>query len=127
MFKLSIQGRHFLAGVAGFLVVLVLATPLRGGQKDTPSTMVSLAPQEVKEVCLDMAARDEIHFKFKSDHPVAFNIHYHDSPTVQFPVQLNKVTEISENFFAKVSQSYCLMWTNKTPMRTRLFYQVDGP
>jgi hypothetical protein len=34
MFKLSIQGRHFLAGVAGFLVVLVLATPLRGGQKD---------------------------------------------------------------------------------------------
>jgi hypothetical protein len=92
-----------------------------------PSGLVSLAPGEFEEVCLDMAAKDEIRYEFRSDHPVAFDIHYHVGPTIQYPVQLNRVTKISDSFIADVDQSYCLMWSNQTTMRTTVSYQVDRP
>ena len=92
-----------------------------------PSGTLSLAPFEAQEVCLEMAALDEIQYRFEAGRPVEFDIHYHEGFTIHFVAELNGVTVNADKFVAEVGRSYCLRWANGSPMRTSLTYQIVGP
>jgi hypothetical protein len=91
------------------------------------SDTLSLAPLEFRELCLDLTALDELEYDFQSDQPVDFNIHYHDGPTIRFPVNLTGITGHAARFVPEKDQSYCLMWLNQALSRTALTYHVVGP
>ncbi len=93
----------------------------------TSSDTLSLAPLEFRELCFEMTAQDELQYDFQSDHPVDFNIHYHDGLTIHFPVKLTGITDHAGQFVPKSDQSYCLMWLNQSLSKTALTYRVVGP
>ena len=92
-----------------------------------PSGVLSLAARDYGEVCIDLAAGEEIGYDFKANQPVAFNIHYHEGADIQFPVQLNPAAVKTGRFVADIGQNYCLMWSNQTNKTNLLRYQVERP
>jgi hypothetical protein len=92
-----------------------------------PSGSLVLTPEAKGEICLDMAAGDEIQYSFGSKRPVDFDVHFHDGFKMQFPVKVNAILEISDRFVADVDRSYCLMWANRSDTATTLIYQVSRP
>ena len=113
------------------LSLWILSQPIIGGPdlgaRQAPSGVVSLAPYEFRELCFDLDTRDEVRYDFRSDQPVAFDIHYHDGLNIRFPVKLPPVTVHADRFVATRSQSYCLMWRNQNLSKTVLEYQVIRP
>ncbi|HEX9585362.1 MAG TPA: hypothetical protein VGB36_12745 [Gammaproteobacteria bacterium] len=109
----------------------ILAQPIiespRLSALHAPSDKLAPAPLEFRELCFEMAARDEIQYDFRSDHPVEFNIHYHEGFTTNFPVRLTGITAHADKFVAGVDQSYCLMWMNESIARTSLTYRIVLP
>ncbi len=93
----------------------------------TPSGTLSLAPFEFRELCYELASRDEIQYDFQSDRPVEFDIHYHDGLRIRYPVHMSGITVGADRFSAELDQFYCLMWTNQSLMTTSLTYKIVGP
>lgn len=71
---------------------------------------VEIAPYAIHETCLELAAGERIDWRFESDGPVQFNIHYHDGPSVVMPVSRDASTGDSGIFVALTAQDYCAMW-----------------
>jgi hypothetical protein len=92
-----------------------------------PSGVLSLTAQDSGEVCIDLAAGEEIDYDFKAGEPAAFSIHYHVGREIQFAVQLNPTTVHTGSFVADIGQNYCLMWSNQTNKINLLTYRVERP
>ena len=87
---------------------------IAGGKIDWKREL-TLAPGEVKEACVALAAGAEIRYRFSAGAPLAFNIHYHDKADgVHYPVRRGRVQALAERFTAVAKHSYCLMWTNRS-------------
>jgi len=123
----------FLILMVGYtaLSLWILSQPIVGGpnlvSQRAPSGTVSLAPFEFRELCFEMATRDEVQYDFRSDQPVEFDIHYHDGLRIRFPVKLTGVTVHADRFVAERDRSYCLMWLNRNLSKTVLNYRTNGP
>ena len=70
----------------------------------------AIAPYAIHEACLTLAAGERIDWRFESDGPVQFNIHYHDGPSVVMPVTRDASTGDSGIFVALIAHDYCAMW-----------------
>ena len=92
-----------------------------------PSGTMSLAPYEFQELCLELAADEEVRFEFQADRPIKFNIHYHEGFAIRIPVQLGVTTRHADKFVADIAQTYCLMWRNHGVDRATLRYRVGRP
>jgi hypothetical protein len=62
------------------------------------------------ERCLKIAAGESIHFAFRADAPVDFNIHFHAGKDVHYPIRQAGVRDSSGTFRAERTEDYCLMW-----------------
>ena len=113
------------------LSLWILSQPIVGGPNlsslRAPSGTVSLAPYEFQELCIELGAREEVRYDFRSDRPVAFDIHYHDGLRIRFPVKWTGTTAQTKSFVAQVAQTYCLMWFNRNFEKTALTYRVIPP
>ncbi len=89
-----------------------------------PSGLLSLEPQVIGETCIDMSEGESIEYSFKSDQPVAFNLHFHDGFNDQFPVQLDGISYQVGRFAAEIDQFYCLAWSNPHDGSTTLTYEI---
>ncbi|MGF1609703.1 MAG: hypothetical protein ACFCUQ_09930 [Kiloniellales bacterium] len=109
----------------------ILSQPIVGSPSLTmlhaPSGTLSLAPFEFRELCFKMTVREELQYDFQSDHPLEFNIHYHDGLTIHYPVRIVETAADSGRFVPEKDQSYCLMWLNRNLARTSLTYRITGP
>ncbi len=91
-----------------------------------PSDRVTLAPFEFREFCLEMAARDELQYAFRSGRPVEFDVHYHEGIRVRSPVLLKGIAVHAGRFVAPAGRTYCLMWTNQGLTDTWLTYKISA-
>lgn len=71
-----------------------------------------IEPTKVHEVCMDLTEGQNLMYFFKSTKTLNFNIHYHESEKVSFPVEEYPTNMGSDVFTAPVEQGYCMMWTN---------------
>jgi hypothetical protein len=92
-----------------------------------PSGTLTLAPLEFRELCYEMAPKDELAYEFQADQPLDFNIHYHDGLRIRYPVDLKGVAASDGRFAADQDQYYCLMWFNQSLTSTSLTYRVSAP
>ncbi len=92
-----------------------------------PNEVLSLPPQGYGEVCIDMAAGDEIRYEFKAKDPVTFNIHFHGVSKVEYPVHLGPIAAHTGRFVANIGNNYCLMWENNSETTNLLNYLVTRP
>lgn len=113
------------------LSLWILAQPIVGSPSQSkitaPSGTLTLAPFEIREFCLELSAADEIRYNFKSDHPIEFNVHYHDGLAIHYKVELSRVTAHASKFVADHDRTYCLFLLNQGLTTASLTYAVSGP
>jgi len=109
----------------------ILSQPIVGSPSlsrlPAPSGRLSLAPFELRELCFEMTAQEELQYDFQSDQPLEFDIHYHDGLAIRYPVRVAAIAAHSGRFVPEQDQSYCLMWLNQSLMRASLTYRITGP
>lgn len=66
------------------------------------------------EVCGDFEKGQAITWSYQAERPLDFNIHFHVGKKVSFPAKLKQKREANGNLKAKLSQTYCWMWTNSS-------------
>ncbi len=100
------------AGCACLLALALSACASEPIQPGTPRdvTAFSINPYEVHEECAKMKPGDVLDYRFTTQRPVAFNIHYHEGKSVVMPVSRESVTADDGTFQPLESHEYCLMW-----------------
>jgi len=102
-------GLFAVATMATLLVACASEAPLQPGVPKTVNG-VTIAPYEFYEECLHLDAGDRLDYRFESEQPVAFNIHYHEDKLVLQPVTKAGLTSDVGIFMPVIAQDYCLMW-----------------
>jgi hypothetical protein len=109
--------RIALAALIAFLAPSSLASSAgNDGGKERPFE-VQMNPGGIHEECVRLEAGRSRAFRWKSDGPVDFNIHFHRGDDVSYPVKLNGQVQGAGRFTAKSGEDYCWMWTAKRPTR----------
>lgn len=77
------------------------------------------------EVCGDFQKGQSVTWSYQAERPLDFNIHFHVGKKVSFPAKLKQKSEANGNLKAKLSQTYCWMWTNSSGETTPLNLQLS--
>jgi hypothetical protein len=78
------------------------------------SHKASIAPKKFLEVCGKQKMGDNVAWRFKSNEPTDFNIHYHVGKDVIYPEQRKNIATAEGSLAAPVDQDYCWMWSNRS-------------
>jgi hypothetical protein len=81
---------------------------------------LTVPPAKFVEVCGKLAATAKVRWQFDASAPMNFNIHYHEGQKVIYPARRDQVTKAADVLNVQVAQTYCWMWTNKTPAEAAL-------
>lgn len=93
-----------------------------GQIEDLKEFTVSLNPSAIHEDCFEMEPGDILDYSFESSKRVNFNIHYHEDSKIFYGIEKNGVISDKGQFYSKIKQYYCLMWTNPEKERLSLTY-----
>ena len=69
-----------------------------------------LPSYQIHEECFKLREGDRVEFRFESNEPVDFNLHYHEGQAVVMPISREKSSEYGGVYVARIPQDYCLMW-----------------
>lgn len=108
-------------------MILLLTACATTQQIKTPITVgpIDLAPRAIHEQCLKLVAGDRIAYRFITEAPVDFNIHYHIAPAIITPLEKTATTGESAFFLVHEPQTYCLMWRGHPELATLLKYRIE--
>lgn len=67
-------------------------------------------PFELHEECVQLAPGDRLGYRFQSQRPVAFSIHYQEGKAVIMPISRDDTTTEDDTFRVLIPQYYCVMW-----------------
>ncbi len=81
---------------------------------------LNVAPGKFVEVCGKLPAGLKVRWEFEGSTPLDFNVHYHVAKEVIFPSKLTATTTANDTLATKIEQSYCWMWSNKSPAEAAL-------
>jgi len=91
---------------------------------------VTLKSSSMHEACFALAKEQKLQYKFDSDKPVNFNVHFHSENEIHYPVQQNGVTqnygmiEREDKLLpGNEQQIYCLMWENPEIVAANISYE----
>lgn len=77
------------------------------------------------EVCGDFQKGQSVTWSYQAERPLDFNIHFHVGKKVSFPAKLKQKSEANGNLKAKLSQTYCWMWTNASGEMSDLHLKLN--
>lgn len=90
----------------------------------------TLKPSGMYEECFELKHQQKLFYKFNSDKPVNFNVHFHTENEIHYPVQQNGVTQHDgmidsddKSFQLNTLKHYCLMWENSETWQVNLSYE----
>lgn len=96
----------------------------------TTKNSITLKPSSMHEECFVLEKQHKLVYKFDSDKPVNFNVHFHTENEIHYPVQQKGVTRHDgmidpegSLFLSKAQKIYCLMWENPEMSATNLSYE----
>lgn len=85
---------------------------------------LNVAPGKLSELCGKLLPSQTVQWQFESDRALDFNIHYHETKTVLYPVRADQVRSREGTLAVPTTQDYCWMWTNKSTAAARLRVQL---
>lgn len=93
---------------------------------------VTIKPSGMHEECFELKKQQKLFYKFNSDKPVDFNVHFHAKDVVHYPVQQNGATQSDgmidpedKRFHLNTQEYYCLMWENPAMGPVNLSYECS--
>lgn len=114
------------------VVLASIATPAMGEIVDLVwdagglfERKLSVAPGKFVEVCGKLPAGLKVRWEFEGNTPVDFNVHYHVGKEVVFPSKLTATSAARDTLATKIEQSYCWMWSNKSPAEAALTVKLQ--
>ena len=91
---------------------------------------VTLKPSGMHEECFELTKQQKLFYKFSSDKPVNFNVHFHTEKEIYYPVQQNGVIQYDgmidpedKSCQLNTQEYYCLMWENPEMSPGNLSYE----
>lgn len=91
---------------------------------------VTLKASGMHEECFELKKQQKLFYKFDSDKPINFNVHFHTENEIHYPVQQNGVTrhdgmiDLEDiRFQLNTQKHYCLMWENPEMGPVSLSYE----
>jgi len=91
---------------------------------------VTLKPSGIHEECFELKKQQKLFYKFNSDKPVNFNVHFHTEKEIYYPVQQNGATQYDgiidpedKSCQLNTQEYYCLMWENQEKSPVKISYE----
>jgi len=73
-----------------------------------------IKPGQIAEECRNLATDERVRYRFEASAAVPFNVHFHRGGTVEYPVKIDKTSDVASIFTASSADDFCWMWTNET-------------
>jgi hypothetical protein len=70
----------------------------------------ALAPFAMKEECMRLSPGDRLEYRFASDQPLRFDVHYHEGKMILTPLSRVDVSADAGIYDPLIPQDYCLTW-----------------
>ena len=100
-----------------------------GSTTDTKTKSIMVDSSGSYEDCFKVKRGEVLNYKFNSSGPLDFNVHYHGSNDVIYPVLQNDITAhegtIDPEQHGSEEEYYCLMWKNPGAQQCRISYKCD--
>jgi len=93
---------------------------------ETETVEVNVTKEKPHEECFFIGENTKIEYKYKSNNPLAFNLHFHDDKGMNYLIELpnsTQSTRVVENLTPK--QVYCLMWELEKGNASQLSYSFE--
>lgn len=76
------------------------------------STTTTLSSSAARKECLNVTPQHRVHYWYRADGPVNFNVQYVQGKETFYPVKKDKLSIGTGSFQPKAAEVYCLVWTN---------------
>ena len=86
---------------------------------------VTIPSKKYYEKCLDISGNQQLFFKFYSQFPISFNLHYHEEGEVFYEIKEESVAEYNYTFKPENRAYYCLMWGNPGQEKVEIKYELN--
>lgn len=100
-----------------------------GETMDATTESVMVDSSGSYEDCFKVKRGEVLNYKFNSSVPLDFNVHYHGSNDVIYPVLQNDITAhegtVDPEKHGVEEEYYCLMWKNPGTQQCRISYECD--
>jgi hypothetical protein len=100
-----------------------------GETTDAQTKSIMVDSSGMYEDCFKVKRGEVLNYKFNSSGPLDFNVHYHGSNDVIYPVLQNDITAhegtIDPEKHGLEEEYYCLMWKNPGANQCRISYKCD--
>ena len=102
-----------------FILAACAAVPVK------ESGTIEIKPAGIHEECASMHRGQWIVYAFEASERVDFNVHYHASQKIFYPVEKPGITSDSGKYAPETEDIYCLMWTNPNKIPVSLNYRYE--
>jgi hypothetical protein len=112
-------------------LALALALPWAQAQESAidwsraTQTPIKVLPAQVAEACGRIILGRTVHWAFRAEQPMAFNVHYHVGKSVQYPVPETQADQASGTLRAARTQTYCWMWKNTSSKPALIKFKIE--
>ena len=112
-------GARLASSLAALMSLSLTAVAQDAGVRVVTTTITSSGAH--KE-CLSLSRTQSLHYWFRSDAPIDFDIQYQDSSGVVYPVRRKHLSVGTGSYPAKTAEVYCVVLTNPAhkPVTVRL-------
>ena len=94
----------------GAAALAACATPAPEPYAPLDADAHEMSPYKIHEACVKLAPGDRLDWRFESQAPVDFNIHYHDANSVVLPISRTASYGDAGIYQASLAHDYCAMW-----------------
>lgn len=111
------------ARAVGFLVALALtALPVHAQDASIRVITMTITSSGAYKECVSLSKAQSLHYWFRSDAPIDFNIQYQDGSGLVFAVKRDKLSMGTGTYPARAAQVHCMVLTNRAqkPVTVRL-------
>jgi len=97
-------------------VLMLGLAPSAPAWSQTPANVkpitTTLVGSAARKECVNVTPQNRIHYWYRADAPVNFNIQYVQGKETLYPVKKDKLAIGSGSYQPKAAEVHCLVWTN---------------
>jgi hypothetical protein len=106
------RSRAVFANAAAAAALLLAAPAWAQPPSNVKSITTTLTSAAARKECVNLTPQQRLHYWYRADSAVNFNIQYVQGKETLYPVKKDKLAIGSGSFQPKVAEVYCLVWTN---------------
>lgn len=95
------------------IALLALGATASAATSESGPFELQVPARGFEERCVQLAAGQRMHYRFRADGDVDFNLHFHRGAEVHYPVKRAATRAEQGEYTAPHADGYCLMWERR--------------